>query len=195
MESQKTQKDIIVFAGPSGVGKSTLCNILLHYSNEFEFSVSATTRDMRLGEKNGQNYYFFSNEEFTQRIANGDFIEWEEVYPGCFYGTLASEISRIIAGGKKAVFDVDVKGALNLKKKFGERAFVIFVKPESTQALEERLRSRGTENEEEIKTRVARFENELTYENKFDQILVNKTGDIEGSKQRLLTLVKEHFGI
>lgn len=193
MEPQESKKDIIVLAGPSGVGKSTLCNILLHSVPIFEFSISATTRSMRLGEKNGQNYYFFSQEEFKRRIDSGDFIEWEEVYPGRFYGTLVSEVSRIISQDKKAVFDVDVLGALNLKKYFKDRAYVIFVKPESLEALKKRLRARGTENEQEIATRIARFEKELTYEGKFDDVLINKTGDIQGAKTKLLAIAEKYF--
>lgn len=189
----ETTKNIIVFAGPSGVGKSTLSNILLHQSDDFEFSISATTRPIRLGEKNGHDYYFFSKEEFQRRIDNEEFVEWEEVYPGTFYGTLKSEVSRITALDKVAVFDVDVLGALSLKKAFGDQAHVIFIKPESIEALEARLKSRGTESDDEVKTRVARFKTELQHEHDFDDVIVNETGKIDESKQALIEIIKEHF--
>jgi len=187
------KKKIIVFAGPSGVGKSTLSNILLHHSDKFEFSVSATTRPMRLGEKHSVHYYFFTHDEFKQKIENQEFLEWEEVYPDRFYGTLFSEISRINASQKVAVLDIDVLGALNIKKQFGDDAYVVFVKPESTEALEDRLKIRGTENEEQIKIRVARFAKELNYEHDFDTILVNATGKIEQAKQQVLNIIDQEF--
>jgi guanylate kinase len=188
----EVKKNIIVLAGPSGVGKSTLTHILLNYSDSFEFSISATTRAIRIGEKNGSDYYFFSEEEFKKRIENGDFLEWEEVYPGRFYGTLKTEANRITGLGRIAVFDIDVLGGVNIKKQFPETSCTIFVKPESTEALEKRLVSRGTENAEQIQTRINRFEKELSYEDKFDIILVNRTGDIESGKQELITIVEKN---
>jgi len=185
-------KKIIVFAGPSGVGKSTLANILLNYSDKFEFSISATTRKIRIGEKNGANYYFLTEEEFKERVVNKEFIEWEEVYPGKLYGTLHSEVARITELGKVAIFDIDVLGALSIKGQFGDDAHVIFVKPESTEALKERLRMRGTENEEQIQTRIDRFEKELGYEHDFDQVLVNSTGDIETVKNEIIKIAKHY---
>lgn len=185
-------KNIIVLAGPSGVGKSTLTHILLDYSDSFEFSISATTRPIRLGEKNGSDYYFFSEEEFKQRIENGDFLEWEEVYPGRYYGTLKTEVNRITGLGKIAVFDIDVLGAVNIKKQFPETSCTVFVKPESTEALKQRLASRGTENAEQIQTRIDRFEKELSYEDKFDMTLINRTGDIESAKQEIIAIATNH---
>lgn len=190
---EKKKKKIIVFAGPSGVGKSTLCNILLHEFSQFEFSVSATTRKIRLGECQGKDYYYFSEEEFKQRIDNNEFVEWEEVYPGRYYGTLHSELTRIIGLGNIAVFDIDVLGALNIKKQFGSQAYIIFVKPESTEALVTRLENRGTENQKDIQVRIERFEKELSYENQFDEILINTTGDIQSSKDQVITIAKKHF--
>jgi guanylate kinase len=187
----ETKKKIIVLAGPSGVGKSTLTNILLHHSDRFEFSISATTRKIRIGEKNGENYYFFSDEEFKRRIANDEFVEYEEVYPGRFYGTLRSEVTRIVSSDKIAVFDIDVLGAVNIKKQFGDDAYVVFIKPESTEALRERLVARGSENSSEIETRVARFEQELSYEHKFDAVLVNRTGDINSAKNEIIAIAQE----
>jgi guanylate kinase len=192
MEEQKKKK-IIVFAGPSGVGKSTLCNMLLNEFDDFEFSVSATTRSIRLGEHNGKSYHFLSEKEFQQGIEHDDFVEWEEVYSGRYYGTLRSEVSRIIASGKKTVFDIDVLGALTIKKQFKDECHIVFVRPESKEALVERLKTRGTENEEEIRTRIERFEKELSYQDKFDEILVNKTGDIKQAREQVIAIAKKHF--
>ena len=189
----KIDKDMIVFAGPSGVGKSTLCNILLHHYKNFEFSISATTRKIRLGEKNGTNYYFFSKDEFKGYIEGEAFIEWEEVYPGCYYGTLKSEVDRILRVGKKVVFDIDVLGALNIKKIFGDRAHIIFVKSESIEALTERLRYRGSESEEELKVRIDRFEKELFYEGSFDDVVINKTGDLNTTQLKIIDIVEKNF--
>ena len=185
-------KKIIVFAGPSGVGKSTLANMLIHHSDKCEFSVSATTRPIRLGEQHGQNYYFFSKDEFQSRIENGDFLEWEEVYPGVLYGTLQSEVARITSLGKIAIFDIDVLGAINIKEQFGDEAHLIFVKPESMKALEERLRQLGTDSEEQIQARIARFEKELGYEDKFDQVIVNETGRIDAAKEQVLIIANTY---
>lgn len=187
------KKDIIVFAGPSGVGKSTLCHLLLNNFDNFEFSISATTRNIRLGEKNGKDYYFFSQEEFKQHIEGEGFTEWEEVYPGSFYGTLKSEVERIINAGKKAIFDIDVLGALSLKKIYGSRAYIIFVKTESMEALEQRLRERHSETEEELKIRIARFKRELDLESSFDETILNKTGDLESSKVQIFNIVNSYF--
>ncbi len=186
-------KKIIVFAGPSGVGKSTLCNMLLNNFNQFKFSVSATTRPIRLDEKNGKDYYFFSNEEFKGHIDGEGFIEWEEVYPNIFYGTLRSEVEKIMNEGKKAVFDIDVLGAINIKKIYGEKAHIIFVKTESPEALEKRLRERHSETEEELQVRIARFQKELGFEDQFDETIINKTGDLESSKRQIVDIVNKYF--
>ncbi|MFT6361554.1 MAG: guanylate kinase [Candidatus Paceibacteria bacterium] len=188
----ETKKKIIVFAGPSGVGKSTLANILLHNSDTCEFSISATTRSIRLGEKHGENYYYFSEEEFKQRIETEDFLEWEEVYPNTFYGTLRSEVARINGLGRVAVFDVDVLGAVNIKKQFGDKAHLVFIKPESTEALKERLRERGTESDEQTEIRISRFEKELAYEDQFDQVIMNTTGDIKSASDKIMEIAKTY---
>ncbi len=191
--NKEVSKKIIVLAGPSGVGKSTLANILLNHSDRFKFSVSATTRPMRLGEQNAKDYYFFSEEEFTKRKDNNEFIEWEEVYKGRYYGTLHSEVSQIIDLGNIAIFDIDVLGALNIKKKYGDQAYIVFIKPESIDALQNRLRNRATDSAEDINMRIARFEKELALEDQFDEILINATGDIQSSKDKIIAIAEKHF--
>jgi guanylate kinase len=187
------EKNIIVFAGPSGVGKSTLCKLLLNNFDNFEFSVSATTRSIRLGEVNGKEYYFFSQEKFKQYIEGEGFVEWEEVYPGTFYGTLKSEVERILNNGKKVVFDIDVLGAINIKKMYKEMAHIIFVKTESTEALEKRLRDRHSETEEQLQVRIARFKKELSLEGEFDETIINRTGDLDSSKKQIENIVHTYF--
>lgn len=164
---------MIAFAAPSGAGKSTVVRHLLHKYKDLAFSVSATTRAPRPGEENGVQYYFLSPEDFREKIEKDEFVEWEEVYQDLFYGTLKSEVQRLWDAGKYIVFDIDVKGALNLKKQYGDRCLTVFIKPPSLEALLERLRNRQTESEESIETRRARFEEEMSYENTFDSVLVN----------------------
>lgn len=179
-------KKIIAFAGPSGVGKSTLCRVALRrYPEKFSFAISATTRPMRVDEINGRDYYFLDEEAFKQKIENDEFMEWEEVYPGRFYGTLKSELQRIESLGKKMFLDIDVLGALNIKKQFGDEALIVFIKPESIEALKERLTDRKSENEDDIKVRIDRFTKELSCEKKFDAVIVNTTGDLDSSKQQI----------
>lgn len=184
------QKDIIVFSGPSGVGKSTLVQALLNHDSRYTLSVSATTRPMRGEEVDGRDYHFLSQEVFQEKIDAGEFIEWEEVYPGIRYGSLRSWLEHMFARGKRVVFDIDVLGALNIKRIYGERAFLIFIQPESISALEARLRNRGTDSEESIQRRIARFEKELSYAEDFDYILVNTTGERERSERELMALVE-----
>ena len=131
-------KKIIAFAGPSGVGKSTLTQMLLHtYPQHFSFAVSATTRPIRFGEVHGTHYYFLTQEDFKTKIDASEFIEWMEVFPGRFYGTLSSEFHRIVEAKKIMILDIDVHGALNIKKQFGEQSLIVFIQPESIEALEE----------------------------------------------------------
>ena len=141
---------LIILSAPSGAGKSTLVHHLLNSNLNLEFSVSATSRAPRLNEKEGIDYYFLTPEEFKQKIANGEFLEYEEVYPDCFYGTLRSEIDRITQKDKNVIFDVDVKGGLNIKRQFGNQALAIFIAPPNMEALKERLLKRGTETPEMI---------------------------------------------
>lgn len=164
---------VIIFSAPSGAGKSTIVNHLLGRGLGLEFSVSATCRAPRGQEQHGKEYYFFTREEFEKRIAAGEFLEYEEVYPGCFYGTLKSEVERIWSKGHTVLFDVDVVGGLNIKKKFGETALSVFIQPPSVAALRERLIGRATDSPEKIEERVAKAEYELTFADDFDTIIVN----------------------
>ncbi len=136
---------IVIISSPSGAGKTTIVHLLLERHPDFMFSVSATTRPMRDGEVNGKDYYFLTEDEFKRKIAANEFAEWEQVYKGKFYGTLKSEIERIWTTGKTGIFDIDVKGALSLKRVYGSQALTIFIAPPSFAALEERLKKRGTE--------------------------------------------------
>lgn len=164
---------VIIFSAPSGAGKSTIVNHLLSLNLGLEFSVSATCRQPRGQEIDGREYYFFSVEEFKKRIAAGEFLEYEEVYPGCFYGTLLSEVERIWAKGHTVLFDVDVVGGVNIKKKFGAQALSLFVQPPSVQELERRLVGRGTDAPEKIRERVSKAEYEMGFAPRFDTIIVN----------------------
>jgi guanylate kinase len=164
---------LIIFSAPSGSGKTTIVKHLLGRGLPLEFSVSACTREPRSNEVDGKDYYFISLNDFRQKIENGDFIEWEEVYPGMLYGTLKSELERIWNAGMHVVFDVDVAGGLNLKKQFGTQAFSIFVMPPSIEELENRLKSRGTDAGEDILTRIEKAREEISLAADFDFILVN----------------------
>lgn len=166
-------KKVVIFSAPSGSGKSTIVNYLLSKDLGLEFSISATCRAPRGEEEHGKEYYFFSTEEFKQKIAEDGFLEWEQVYPGCFYGTLKSELERIWAKGHTVVFDVDVVGGVNIKEFFGDQALAIFVQAPSVEALRQRLISRGTDSAEKIEERVAKAEYEMTFADKFDIVVVN----------------------
>ncbi len=165
---------VLIFSAPSGSGKSTIVNHILGlYAGEIEFSVSATTRPPRGEEQNGKEYYFLSADEFRSHIEAGDFVEYEQVYEGRYYGTLKSEVQRIWDKGHVIIFDVDVKGGVNLKKYFGDKALSIFIQAPSTDALRDRLVKRGTDSAEAIEERVAKAEEEMTYAPQFDYVLVN----------------------
>lgn len=164
---------VLIFSAPSGSGKSTVVNHLLGLHPEIEFSVSATSRAPRGQEKDGVEYYFLETDEFRRRIAADEFVEYEEVYPGRFYGTLKSEVERIWAKGHVIIFDVDVKGGVNLKKYFGDNALSVFIQAPSVEELRRRLVLRGTDSEEDIEKRVAKAAEEMTYADKFDYVLVN----------------------
>lgn len=173
----------IIFSAPSGSGKTTLVRHLLDHNKDLNFSVSASTRDRRgRTEQDGKDYYFLSPEEFKKKIDNDEFVEWEEVYEGNFYGTLKSEIKRIWDSGKNVIFDVDVKGGISLKNYFGKNALSIFVKVPSIEVLKERLKDRGTETEESISRRLYKVKFEMAFEDKFDVTLIND--DLEESKKK-----------
>lgn len=166
--------DMVVFTAPSGAGKTTIVRHLLKkYKEQFSFSISATTRQKRSKETEGLDYYFLDNDTFRDKIEKGDFIEWEEVYDDQLYGTLHSEVKRILADGKKVIFDIEVNGAQNLKEKYDDRCLVVFVKPPSFQVLINRLENRNTESPDSFKKRVLRIKSELLFENAFDLVLLN----------------------
>lgn len=164
---------VIIFSAPSGSGKSTIVSHILKLHPEMEFSVSATSRAPRGQERNGIEYHFFTADEFRKMIAEDKFVEYEEVYAGSFYGTLKSEVQRIWDKGHVIIFDVDVKGGVNLKKYFGDKALSIFIQAPSVEELRKRLVARGTDSAEAIAKRVAKASEEMTYADKFDYILVN----------------------
>lgn len=165
----------LIFSAPSGSGKTTIVKHLLETNPDLGFSISASTRDKRgRTESHGKDYYFLSPEEFKSKIDTNEFIEWEEVYAGNFYGTLKSEIDRIWKSGKNVIFDVDVKGGLNLKKYFGDRALAVFVKVPSLEVLKARLSDRGTETAESLSRRLFKAKFEMSFQDQFDIVLVNE---------------------
>lgn len=166
---------LIIFSAPSGAGKTTLVKNILAKNENIVFSISATTRECRGNEKDGVDYYFLTQEEFEKKISNNEFIEYEEVYSGTYYGTLKKEIERIWNLGKHVIFDVDVVGGLNLKKNFGDKALSIFVKPPTVETLRERLTHRGTDTSENVMKRLSKAAHELSFENRFDKVILNDT--------------------
>jgi len=164
---------LFIFSAPSGSGKTTIVKKLLDNNIGLEFSVSATNRPKRKNEIHGKDYYFLSTDDFNQKIEKDEFVEWEEVYNNRFYGTLKSELQRIWKEGKHVVFDVDVVGGLNIKKKYPQKALSIFVMPPNIKVLEQRLRNRSTDSNEDIETRVAKAKKELKFANRFDLTILN----------------------
>lgn len=165
---------IIVISAPSGCGKSTIINSILKTGEiNLVFSVSATNREPRQGEIHGTHYYFLKTEEFKKSIERGEFIEWEEVYPGRYYGTLASEINKKIDEGTNVILDIDVKGAVNVKKLYGKDALTIFIQPPSIEELRRRLENRATDSSEVINIRVGKAQYEMKYAKEFDIVVIN----------------------
>lgn len=184
---------VIIFSAPSGAGKSTIVNYLLSRNLGLEFSVSATCRPPRGEEQHGREYYFFSQEEFKKRIQAHEFLEWEEVYPGCFYGTLQSEVERIWTKGHTVLFDVDVAGGVNIKKKFGPQALSVFIQAPSIETLRQRLIGRATDAADKIEQRVAKAEYEMSFAGKFDTVIVND--DLEKAQQEAERKVREFLNL
>jgi len=165
---------LIVFSAPSGSGKTTIVRHLLEQTDlPLDFSISATTRAPRGAEKEGEDYYFLSQEAFKNKIEKGEFLEYEEVYPGLFYGTLASEVKRLWNENKAVLFDIDVMGGISIKKSFPAETLTVFVQPPSIKTLEERLRSRNTDSEETLKIRLSKAQQELDQAQSFDEIVIN----------------------
>jgi guanylate kinase len=182
---------LFIFSAPSGSGKSTIVQHLMKRKLGLAFSISATSRKPRKGERNGREYHFISPEQFRKSIKNQEFLEWEEVYPDQYYGTLRSEVEKIRKRGEHAVFDIDVIGGLNLKKEFGKQACAIFVCPPSLEELEHRLRSRDSEDEASLQKRLGKAEYELTFAEQFDHILVNDM--LEDTLKEAEKLVQDFF--
>lgn len=187
---------IIIFAAPSGSGKSTIINQVMSDEEEelnLHFSISATSRPPRGKEKNGVEYFFLSPEEFEQKIAQGAFVEYEEVYPGRYYGTLKSQVDKQLAAGENVVFDVDVNGAMRIKEMYKDRALSIFIQPPSLDVLRERLESRGTEDAAAIEQRLSRAQYEIEQSERFDEVVVNDVLDV--AVLETLVLIHEFLGV
>lgn len=180
---------LIIFSAPSGSGKSTIINYLLTQNLNFSFSISATSRPPRGTEKDGVEYFFLTPDEFRRRIANDEFLEYEEVYQDRFYGTLKEQVEKQLATGQNVIFDVDVVGGCNIKKFYGERALSVFIQPPSVEELRKRLAGRGTDAPEVIESRIAKAEYELGFASKFDTIIVND--DLETAKAEALKVINQ----
>ena len=180
------QEKLVIISAPSGAGKSTIVGRVLPEMKNLEFSISATSRAPRGSEKHGEHYYFLTPDEFRKAVSEDAFIEWEEVYPDNFYGSLKSEVERLWKAGKAVIFDIDVVGALNLKKQFGEKAIAIFIQPPNEKELENRLRGRGTDSEEKIQTRLGKAKEELARAPEFDVVVVNDDLDKSADEVRKL---------
>jgi guanylate kinase len=180
---------LIIFSAPSGAGKTTIVRHLLNKDLNLEFSISATSRGKRHTETDGKDYYFLTPDEFRKKIDNNEFLEWEEVYVGTYYGTLKSEVDRIRDKGQNVIFDVDVVGGCNIKKFYGNEALAVFVQPPSVTELRNRLILRSTDTPEVIEKRVAKAEYELTFSDQFDVIVVNE--DIEKAFEEAEMCIRE----
>lgn len=187
------QQKIIIITAPSGAGKTSITRQLLRvFAGRLAFSISAATRQARGNEKNGTDYYFMSQEEFTNKIQHGEFVEWEMVYEGKYYGTLKSELQRIWSQGKIPMLDIDVKGAIHVQQQYPETTLSLFIEPPSVEELKRRLQSRGTESEESLNARVNKASYELSFKHSFDQIIVND--DLQKACAEAERVVAEFIG-
>lgn len=185
---------VVVFSAPSGSGKTTIVHHLLRKFPQLGFSISACTRDKRgRSEENGKDYYFLSPDDFRLRIEKGEFVEWEEVYEGAFYGTLKSEVQRIWDSGRSVIFDVDVKGGISLKEFYKDKALTIFVKVPSVEVLKQRLTGRGTETEDSLSRRLFKVNFELGFQDRFDVVLVND--NLEETLLKAENLISDFLGL
>jgi guanylate kinase len=186
--SESDKHKIIILAAPSGAGKTSIkSRLLAAMPNQLSFSISAATRKIRGGEQNGVDYFFISEEEFKNKIDNNQFVEWEMVYPGSYYGTTVDELQRIWSENKTPILDIDVQGALHVKELYGDKAMAIFIKPPSLAILQERLEKRGTDNAEQIKTRLAKAAEEISFSENFDHIVLND--DLDKASEEVKQLV------
>lgn len=191
--SDTANNKIIILTAPSGAGKTTIkTRLLLSMVDQLSFSVSATTRKARPGEKEGVDYIFIAAEDFNFKIDNNQFVEWQMVYPGMYYGTTVDEMKRIWSEGKTPLLDIDIKGALNVKKIFEHQVLTIFIEPPSIAVLKERLMKRGTESDEHINTRINKATEEMEYKNSFDKVILND--DLERATDEIRTIVGEFLG-
>ncbi len=185
---------LVIFSAPSGAGKTTIVTHLLSRGLNFGFSISATTREPRGNEQNGREYYFLSTGVFKEKIDRNEFLEWEEVYPGCFYGTLKSEVERILRNGQNILFDIDVVGGSNIKKFFGDKALAVLIKAPTIEDLKSRLVNRSTDRPEVIEKRIAKAEHEMSYVDLFDVVIVNdKLEDaLIEAEAKVVQFLKQH---
>lgn len=192
MNNEQVSGKLLIFSAPSGSGKSTIINWLMqeHPELNMHFSISCTSRPPRGQEQNGVEYFFLTPEEFREKIQRDEFVEYEEVYTDRYYGTLKSQVEKQLEAGENVVFDVDVHGAVNIKKAYGEQALSLFIQPPSVEELRRRLTGRGTEKEEEIEKRIARAEYELSFADKFDTVIINDELDV--AKRETLSAIN-HF--
>jgi len=187
---------LLIFSAPSGAGKTTIVKYLMKNIPGLEFSVSATSRQPRTGEIDGKDYYFLSGSEFSKKISNGEFLEYEEVYSGIYYGTLKSEVERIMSRGNNVILDVDVIGGLNIKKIYGDEALAVFIKPPSLEELKKRLQKRSTETSEKIRMRLSKAKEELGFARRFDKIIINDelSKALEEAKKTVIAFLRGNQG-
>jgi len=188
-----SDKKAIIVSAPSGSGKTTIVKSLIRRIPQLKFSVSATSREIRKNETDKIDYFFLARHEFTEKIKNEEFVEWEEVYDGSYYGTLKSEVERIWSQGDYIIFDVDVKGAINLKKYFGEKGLSLFIRVKDLDELEKRLRLRGTENERNMQKRINKAKFEMNFESSFDRVVINDI--LEDAQDEAERIVREFLNL